>query len=51
MYVIPTKRDQDYASSVLKELERWCVELGVKKYSLETGVKQPEAIQLYHKND
>lgn len=50
MYVLPHKRGQGIASSILKELELWTVELNFKKCILETGKNQPEAIQFYKKN-
>lgn len=51
MFVLPNKRGQGIASIILKELESWAVELKYKKCILETGSKQPEAIQLYKKNN
>ena len=50
MYVPPQHRGKGIASIVLKELESWCKEQGYKKCILETGKKQPEAIELYKKN-
>ena len=50
MYVPPQHRGKGIASIILKELESWCKELGYKKCILETGKKQPEAIELYKKN-
>jgi GNAT superfamily N-acetyltransferase len=50
MFVLPEKRGKGIASLVLKELEKWAQELNYKKCILETGKKQPEAIQLYKKN-
>jgi GNAT superfamily N-acetyltransferase len=50
MFVSPEFRGQGIASLILKELEKWCVELGAKRCILETGDKQHEAIALYHKN-
>lgn len=50
MFVQPVYRGKGIASSVLKELELWAKELGFKKCILETGIKQPEAIALYKKN-
>lgn len=50
MYVPPQHRGKGIASVVLKELEIWCKESGYKKCILETGKKQPEAIELYTKN-
>jgi ribosomal protein S18 acetylase RimI-like enzyme len=51
MYVPPQFRGNGYASLVLEELETWAKELGYKKCILETGLKQPEAIRLYEKNN
>jgi putative acetyltransferase len=51
MYVKPAKRGKGIASLILKELENWTKELNYKKCILETGIKQPEAIQLYKKSD
>lgn len=51
MFVLPNKRGQGIASAILKELEHWAVELRYEKCILETGNKQPEAIQLYKKNN
>ncbi|MBI3234928.1 MAG: GNAT family N-acetyltransferase, partial [Bacteroidetes bacterium] len=50
-FVSPEYRKQGIASTVLLELEHWSKELGYNKCILETGKKQLEAIQLYHKND
>jgi len=50
MYVPPQHRGKGIASIVLKELEKWAAELNYKKCILETGKKQPEAIELYKKN-
>jgi putative acetyltransferase len=49
MYVVPGKRGQGIASAILKQLERWTMELGYSKCILETGINQPEAIALYQK--
>ena len=43
-------RGKGIASKVLDELEKWTTELGYQKCILETGVRQPEAIQLYTKS-
>jgi len=51
MFVPLEKRGKGIASLVLKELEKWCSEMGFSKCILETGIKQPEAIQLYKKNN
>jgi putative acetyltransferase len=50
MYVPVNRRGQGIASLILKELEDWAAELNYKKCILETGKKQPEAIELYKKN-
>jgi putative acetyltransferase len=50
MYVSPESRGKGIATRVLTELERWAGELSYEKCILETGKKQPEAIELYKKN-
>jgi putative acetyltransferase len=50
MYVLPASRNQGIASTILKELEFWAIELKMGKLLLETGKNQPEAIALYKKN-
>ena len=50
MYTLPESRGKGVATEVLKELEIWASELGYEKCVLETGKRQPEAIQLYKKN-
>jgi len=50
MYVPPGKRGMGIATAILKELENWASELKYNKCLLETGKKQPEAIELYKKN-
>lgn len=50
MYTLPRWRGKGLATVVLAELERWAVELSYKRCVLETGKKQPEAIELYKKN-
>jgi len=49
MYVKPEYRGQGVAKTVLIKLEQWAEELGIKSCVLETGMNQPEAIQLYLK--
>ena len=51
MFVPLKNRGKGIASFVLMELEQWANELGYKKCILETGENQPEAIQLYTKNN
>jgi putative acetyltransferase len=50
MYVPVSYRGKGIATKVLNELETWAGELGYKKCVLETGKRQPEAIELYKKN-
>jgi len=50
MFTLPDYRGKGIASKVLNELEEWSKELGYEKCVLETGRRQPEAIQLYKKN-
>mgnify|MGYP001796479535 CR=1 FL=1 len=49
MYVLPESRGKGIATKVLSELENWAAELAYEKCILETGKKQPEAIELYKK--
>jgi GNAT superfamily N-acetyltransferase len=51
MYVLPEGRRKGIASKVLNELELWAKELNFTKCILETGKQQPEAIELYKKNN
>ena len=51
MFVKPISRGNGIATIVLKEVENWAKELDFSKCILETGIKQPEAIALYQKND
>ena len=50
MYVPWSNRGKGIATIVLQELEKWALELGYEKCILETGKKQPEAINLYIKS-
>lgn len=50
MFVPPEKRGLGIASIILRDLEKWALELNFTKCILETGRKQPEAIALYEKN-
>ena len=50
MYTSPQSRGKVIATTILKELETWANEMGYKTCVLETGKKQPEAIELYRKN-
>lgn len=49
MFVPLELRGNGIAGGVLKELEKWSLELGYTKCILETGKRQPEAIALYKK--
>lgn len=51
MYVPVDQRGKGIATLILHVLEKWTAELSYKKCILETGIKQPEAIALYLKND
>ncbi|MEO7978764.1 GNAT family N-acetyltransferase [Flavobacterium sp.] len=51
MFVHPDFRKKGIASAVLKELEIWAKEVGYAYTILETGKNQPEAINLYQKQD
>jgi putative acetyltransferase len=50
MYTLPESRGKGIATKVLSELEIWATELRYEKCILETGKRQPEAIELYTKN-
>ena len=50
MYTLPESRGKGIAQKLLTELELWAKELSYVKCVLETGKKQPEAIQLYKKS-
>lgn len=50
MYTLPEHRGKGIATLILSELEKWAAELSYEKCILETGKKQPEAVELYKKN-
>lgn len=50
MFVLSDRRRKGIAAAILAELEQWTAELSYTKCILETGKKQPEAIELYKKN-
>ena len=50
MYVTPENRNKGIASGILKELEKWSLELLHDTCILETGKRQPDAIRLYTKS-
>lgn len=49
MFVDPAYRGRGVAAKIVGELETWATELGYHRCVLETGKRQPEAIQLYKK--
>lgn len=51
MYTAASARGKGVASKLLLELEKWAAELGYQKCILETGIRQPDAIALYEKNE
>ena len=50
MFVSPENRNKGIASGILKELEKWSLELLHDTCILETGKRQPDAIRLYTKS-
>lgn len=50
MYVLPESRKSGIATKILTDLEQWAQEMGYSTCVLETGKRQPEAIELYKKN-
>ncbi len=46
MYVMPKDRGKGLATKILSALEEWATELNFERCILETGKRQPEAIQL-----
>lgn len=49
MYTLPGFRGKGHASLVLQELEQWADEMKISRTILETGKRQPEAIELYER--
>lgn len=47
MYVVPERRGRGHARTILAELERTAADAGHDLVVLETGIRQPEAIELY----
>jgi GNAT superfamily N-acetyltransferase len=50
MFTHPSGRGKGFAGKVISELENWGKELGARRFVLETGKKQIEAIKLYEKS-
>mgnify|MGYP003624413975 CR=1 FL=1 len=51
MFVLPEFQGKGIGSKILKELEVWASALNYKTGILETGIRQPDAIALYTKNN
>ena len=51
MYVRKEFRGKGISKLILSDLEKRAIEKSYKRIVLETGLKQPEAIGLYEKND
>jgi GNAT superfamily N-acetyltransferase len=47
MFVAPERRWHGIGRAMVREIEAWAAELGSDAIVLETGVRQPEAIELY----
>jgi len=50
MYLKPEKRGGGIADTIILELEKWARELHYERCILETGERQVEAVQFYHKS-
>ena len=50
MFVLPKARGKGSAQQILLELESWAKDLGYANCILETGKRQVEAVQFYHKS-
>jgi len=50
MYTVPNMRGRGIATKVLGELETWASEMSCTRCVLETGKRQPDAVDLYKKN-
>jgi len=51
MFVMPQERGKGIASLILKTMEKWARDNNSSSCILETGLRQPEAIALYKKNN
>ena len=49
MYIDKNQRRKGFAKNILMELETWSKELEYQKCILETGKRQFEAVEFYHK--
>ncbi|MCM4156842.1 GNAT family N-acetyltransferase [Gramella sp. AN32] len=50
MFVDSAYRKKGYAGLILRELEKWALEMGYSACVLETGKRQIEAVGFYKKN-
>jgi putative acetyltransferase len=50
IYTLQECRGKGIATKILTALETWATEMGYQKCILETGKRNPEAIELYKKN-
>jgi putative acetyltransferase len=49
MYTLEGHRGKGVATKILHELEKWAIEMFCNKCVLETGKRQPDAVELYKK--
>ena len=49
MYTLEGQRGKGVATKILNELEKWAAEMSFDKCVLETGKRQPDAVELYKK--
>jgi putative acetyltransferase len=49
MYTLEDQRGKGVATKILNELEKWAAEMFCDKCVLETGKRQPDAVELYKK--
>jgi len=49
MYTLEDQRGKGVATKILNELEKWAAEMFCNKCVLETGKRQPDAVELYKK--
>ena len=47
MYVAPSARNLKIGAALLVEIERRAAEIGIDRFVLETGPRQPESLALY----
>lgn len=49
MFVLPAQRGEGIGRTLLAFLEQQAIALGCRRFALETGIRQPEAIALYER--